>query len=339
MSVYDLFGFGNVAPGVPLDRGGISNGLDPSWQAGGMNEIAFMSWLDQFLNVALAEFEWSGLPDKVEARWIETCLMFRGNAVLFDMSGDRSGLFAVQPASSMAPLNMYGNPTEVLITPVNGAPIGPWTRHASHWGDPLSEPDCAICFDSLTRYPTITTLAYYARSCAELDRELDLHLSQLVGPWIAETDERQRGALVNAFKQITGHEPLVVTSNRSTITDGLRVFDTRVEYRGTDLLDAQARRADQAMSRIGVQNGFTNKKERLIQKEQSANDEQIMLIRQSRKSCRELFCEQANALFGLNMSVRWRVDRDADGNVDMGEGESYAGEASREDGSELPVLS
>ena len=321
---------------------GMDGSLRPGWQTAELNQLAYFAWLDEFVQVALSQFSWEGLPDSIDPRFVEWCLLYYGNCCLFDMSADGSGQIAAQPCTWAGPGNLYLNPTEVLITPITGelASLGaPWTRHASWWGDPSGEvrkPDCVVIFDSLTRYPVIQSLTYYARSCADLDRTLDVHLSQLVMPWIGTCDERQRSAIVNYYKQITGHEPCVVVADRSTITEDLRVLDTRVDYIGSDLLDAQARRADQAFTRLGVQNGFTNKKERLIRDEQASNDEQIMLLRKSRMDARQRAADQAREVLGLNLKVRWSVDRDADGQVDMGQmsgGDSDAGTAPGEDNS------
>lgn len=310
--------------GLPVNMGSDGSILG-GWQTAELNTMAYWSWLDEFVQVALSQFNWEGLPDSIDSRFVEYCLLFYGNCCLFDMSDDGRGLWAAQPCTWAGPGNLYLNPTEVFITPITGelANLGaPWTRHASWWGDPAGtakKPDCVVIFDSLTRYPVINSLMYYARSCADIDRTMDVHLSQLVMPWIGTCDERQRAAITNLFKQVTGHEPFVIKADRSTITEDLRVQQTRVDYIGSDLLDAQARRADQAFTRLGVQNGFTNKKERLIRDEQASNDEQIMLLRRSRMQARERAAEQARDILGLDLRPVWSVDRDADGTVDMGQ--------------------
>lgn len=310
--------------GTPINMGA-DGALTGGWQTAELNTMAYWAWLDEFVQVALSQFEWDGLPDSIDPRFVEYCLLFYGNCCLFDMSEDGRGLWAAQPCTWAGPGNIYLNPTEVFISPITGelASLGaPWTRHASWWGDPAGEvrkPDCVVVFDSLTRYPVLNSLMYYARSCADIDRTMDVHLSQLVMPWIATCDERQRSAIINYYKQVTGHEPCVVVADRSTITEDLRVSQTRVEYVGSDLLDAQARRADQAFTRLGVQNGFTNKKERLIRDEQASNDEQIMLLRKSRIDARKRACDQMRDVLGLDVSVSWSVDRDGDGKVDMGQ--------------------
>ena len=74
-----------------------------------------------------------------------------------------------------------------------------------------------------------------------------------------------------------------------------------------------------ALTMLGVDNTNTEKRERMIDAEATANNEDIMLMRRSRLATRRRFCAQVNERFGLNLSVKYGVPHEREGSsVDMG---------------------
>jgi hypothetical protein len=62
------------------------------------------------------------------------------------------------------------------------------------------------------------------------------------------------------------------------------------------------------MTFLGVNNANQDKKERLVESEVGANDEQIEQARFNMLDARKLACKKINAMFGLNIDVKFRND-------------------------------
>ena len=77
-------------------------GLDPThglpvfWEAPVLDRDASMIYEDQLMAIAMSRFEWRGLPDTCDARYLEWCLLAEGCATLAVSNGSLFCLMAVQ---------------------------------------------------------------------------------------------------------------------------------------------------------------------------------------------------------------------------------------------------
>lgn len=85
-----------------------------------------------------------------------------------------------------------------------------------------------------------------------------------------------------------------------------------------------------ALTMLGVDNTNTEKRERMIDAEATANNEDIMLMRRSRLATRRRFCEQVNERFGLHISVKYGVPHEREGSADVDMG-GYDGDENPDD--------
>lgn len=292
------------------------------WQTDAANGMAVLGWLDYFADMALTSFEWRNLPDGVEGRAIEVCMLYQG---LGGMFMDDSGAFRFAPASPIGVEDMNYDPVEVEFVAPNGR--GRWRRRCTadyaigpdgtlYWADE----DAAVLYDNTSRVPLMAYIDMYAHRIAKMDRVVDVNIGAQMTPWIARTSEMGRKDIINKVVQITGNEPVVVENEMMRDDTSLDVLHTDAPFVSDKVLDVQARTANQLYTILGIDNVFSTKKEREVNSEVAGNNEQVMMRRKSRLYQRERFCERCNRLWGLDMSVAWSVDHDGDGEVDMSSG-------------------
>lgn len=290
-----------------------------NWQTNDLNFFTAYNWMQYFINVALTEFEWTNLPDGITPFAIETCLLYQGLGGIFR---DELGKLVFAPATPVGRLSAYYEPERVRFILPNGN--GSYERsnssayHVLDDGTTVYEDrSCVTLFDNMSRYPLMAFIDLAARRVAKCDRVVDVNVSAQMTPWVGRAGEMGRRDLYNKMMQITGNESVILESDLMMDDKSIEVLKTDAPFVADKVLDIQARIVNQLFTTLGIDNSFTNKKEREIISEVQANNEQIMLSRKSRMIQRERFCDEANALFGTNISVAWSVDHDNNGLVDM----------------------
>ena len=286
------------------------------WQAGMTNSRTQHYWLHRLRCLALSAFEWVNVPEDIDPRFIELCMLDYGMGGLFDMSSDGSTLvdsrrmFAFAQAAPISRLNMYWNPNKVRLIPANGGL--PWLRHAYWYTQALFDKtiklnpaDSVILFDNINRTHILPMLMMFARRLAHIDRIIDINLHAQATPYILSGPEEARKDMVNYYKMLGGHEPAII-KNKTSVFD-VSVLQTDAPYVADKLLFAQNTILNQALDLLGVNNTTTDKRERMIVSEIQSNNEDIALMRRSRLWTRQEFCEKANKIFGLDMSVHYAV--------------------------------
>lgn len=303
-----------------------------NWQANDLNFFTAYNWLQYFVNVALTEFEWSGLPDGITPFAIETCLLYQG---LGGMFMNDVGKLVFAPATPVGRLSEYYEPERVRFVLPNGGGTYERTNKASYHvtedGQTVYEDrSCVTLFDNMARYPLMAFIDVAVRRVAKCDRVVDVNVSAQSTPWIARAGEMARKDMYNKMMQITGNESVILESDLMCDDKSIEVLKTDAPFVADKVFDAQTRIMNQLFTVLGIDNSFSTKKERQIISEVQSNNEQIMLSRKSRMIQRQTFCDEANLLFGTDIQVAWSVDHDGDGMVDMG-ADSQIGERVYED--------
>lgn len=302
--------------GMPCDR-------PPEWwQSDLANYDTTAYWRDLLVTSAVTAFEWSNLPDGIDSRWIEMTLLFNGMGGFFEKI---PGQLAFSSGAVVGRYDMYMNPEEVNFVSSNGT--GTWTRRTRERitrddsGEITIEPITATWgYDNSLRIPLFWHIQNAAQRLGRFDRLIDINTAAQATPWIAEATEESRQDIVNFSKQVTGFEPLVVVGN-NFFTDGsnLHLFNTDAPFVVDKLQDARTRELNLIYTLLGIDNQFSTKREREVSAEIDSNNEQIMILRQSRLQYRQKLAEETNELFGTDISIRWSVAHDMNGDVDMGD--------------------
>jgi len=254
-----------------------------------LNDLTYKTIFDKFKMIAVNMFEWSGLPDGIDEKYVEEYLFNNGQAIFFR---DPSMSHMCLKADNGAELNVYGEPLGWWATGFN--------YHKYYDSD-----KCVIISNNKLRIPTINFIMFYANKLTEAERTMDVNVKACKTPFIFACDDKDVLSFKQIFAKVDGNEPAIY-ADRGLNLDSLQVFQTGVKFLGNELQDYKHTVENELLTFLGVNNTPVDKKERLITDEAKSNDELIQSFAEIQLEAREKACEEINAMFGLNVSVKLR---------------------------------
>ena len=105
----------------------------------------------------------------------------------------------------------------------------------------------------------------------------------------------------NLFNRILGFQPVVEVRNTFD-PNSIQTLDTRVDFKGTELLDCLKAVWAEALSMLGI-TAETTKKERLLNNEITIDRQEDIISLNSRLLNRVEFCNKMNKRYGFDLSV------------------------------------
>lgn len=264
-----------------------------------VNDDTYVDFLERLKKVAISMFEWINLPESMDARYLELCLYYLGQAALLKNS---NGIFINTKACSAGKLNIYELPTEINCYSVEFN-----TNKKLYDGfnfnefNPIEPSEyCVYVLNNQNRCATAWTLELFAYRLWLAQRTADTNITVNKMPFIVSVPENQRLTMENLINQIDENRPAVFGTKElaSTIKDDLRVLPTNPPFIADKLNDYKKEIWNEALTFLGI-NNLNEKKERLITDETNSNNELINLNLQSYLTPRKEACRQFNKLFGL----------------------------------------
>jgi hypothetical protein len=257
-----------------------------------MTERMYMRILTE---LATNRFKWVGLPDTIDARFLELTLFYNALAVFYwDRDFDR---YLVLRASGAGPTNFYDNPTSFTVT--GGAMIN----------KTLGPKNCVPIWSNYLRTPDLDIVLVYSKKLANIDRTIEIASDNMRQNKLVTTTEDQRLSWVNILRQMMEGQP-VIFGTRQLQMEELNVFDLAPHPETLPNLQvAKTKIWNECMTYLGINNANQEKRERLVADEVSANDQQIAATRAINMNAREQACEQINRMYkGLDVSVQFNLD-------------------------------
>lgn len=271
-----------------------------------MNSETYFDYVERFKKICLSMFEWVNLPDSMNARYLEECLYYKGQASL--LKDELYGFINTQCASN-GYLNIYGLPTSLncysyqynsirnLYTGLNGT----------------EDKDCILVMNNWQRIPTASTIELFCQRLAEAEMTAQVNIKAQKTPVLIVVDENQRLMMENLYSQYDGNRPFIM-GDKNQVGDGVvKSINTGAPFIADKIMEYKKQIWNEALQFLGINTLQTEKKERLITDEASSNNELINLNLQSMLIPRQEACKQFNKLFGLEgtdkeISVRVRSD-------------------------------
>lgn len=253
------------------------------------NDQTYLDYFKRLRLLALSMFEWENLPDSVSQRFLEQTLFEMGKAIwVYDPSLGHLGL-RVTPAGN---LNVYGDPVK-------------FQAYSIGYSKFYDADQCVMIRNNYDMLPTVSTLSLFAQRLTEVERTLDVNIKALKTPVLVLCEDRQRLTLKNLYHQVDGNEP-VIYADKSLNPDAIKVLRTDAPFLADKLMLYKHDLWNDALTFLGINNANTDKKERLITDEATANDQMIELSAQTMLLTRQKACDEINDMFGLNVSVKLR---------------------------------
>jgi hypothetical protein len=263
-------------------------------QAEWLNDQTYLMYYDMLYDYALSMFEWEGLPDEINKRFLEKTILDNGSAVFFN--DDQFGYMAM-PVVPKGYVNPYLEPIQYEAVSVG-------------YNKSLDLDTGVIIWNNYSRKSIKPILEAFAFRLYKVERAMDVNIAQQKFPLIVMTDESQRMTMQNLMEKWDGNELFIFGNKKGFDPESVKALPTGVPYVADKLMEYRHNLWNNAMTFLGIGNAKQDKKERLVSDEVSANDEQIMSSRYVMLRARQDACELINKKFGLNVSVDFKLNLD-----------------------------
>ena len=270
-----------------------------------MNTQTYFDYVERFKKICLSMFEWVNLPESMNARYLEECLYYKGQAAL--LKDSKYGYINTQAASN-GYLNIYGLPTSLTCFSFGYQEY----RNLYTGLDGTEDKDCVLVMNNWQRIPTASTIELFCQRLSEAEQTAAVNIKAQKTPVLIVVDENQRLMMENLYSQYDGNRPFIF-GDKNQVGDGVvKSISTGAEFIADKVMEYKKQIWNEALQFLGINTLQTEKKERLITDEASSNNELINLNLQSMLIPRQEAAAQFNKLFGLTgdkaISVRLRSD-------------------------------
>ena len=261
----------------------------PFWNSAKANNSTFLQYYNRLTDLAISQFEWTNLPPTCDARFLELALFADGMAVFF--KDEILGYLTLQ--------TMIGGPLDVYRIPIIRR------AYASNgYNVELDNTNSVLIFNNNLHINSLLDIEMYAWRLYEIQRAIDVNVKGQKTPKVLTCEESQRLTLVNLMKKYDGNQPFIF--GKKGLAQQLETLDISTPYVSDKLQVLKQLVWDEAMTYLGISNSNTSKRERLNTAEIRTSMGDVEAQRYTRLSERERACDKINAMFGLNVGVRYR---------------------------------
>lgn len=261
--------------------------------AGDMTQLTFSDYYTRMEMLAQSVFEWKGLPQGINPAHIEKYLFNEGCCMFFK---DPELGWMVTKCLQAGDLNYYDEPIELFPEATNYMKVQSYTNGEN----------CVLICNNIKMLPTRRTTRLYAARITEIQRTADINIIAQKTPVIVKGSEKQRLSLKAVIRQWFGNEPLIF-GDKTLDTTEMKVLNTAAPFVADKLAIEKNKLWNEYMTFLGVDNANTDKKERSVDDEIQANNEQIELSGHVMLQAREWAAEAISALCGEKVSVSVRA--------------------------------
>jgi hypothetical protein len=251
-------------------------------------------YYQRLVDYALSMFEWEGLPKEINKRFLELTLLDNGSAVFFK---DEALGHMAMPVAPKGYVNAYLEPIQYEAVSVG-------------YNKDLDLETGVIIWNNYSRTSMKPILESFAYRLYKVERAMDVNIGQQKFPVVFLTEESQRLTMQNLMEQYDGNEPFIFGNKKGFDPNSVQALQTGVPFVADKLMAYKHNLWNEAMTFLGIGNAKQDKKERLVEAEVSANDEQIQSSRYVMLRARQEACEKINDMFGLNISVDFKLNID-----------------------------
>lgn len=264
-----------------------------SWDSAISNDRTYLMYYNRLRDYALAMFEWEGLPDTVNKRFLELKMLEVGQVIFHN---DPEFGFMVAPVMVGGTINHYEEPTSYKAVSIG-------------YNRDVSPDKGVVIWNNYSRTSILPILETYAFRLYQVEKTMDVNINAQKTPVLILADESQRLTMQNLYMQYEGNEPFIFGNKSGFDKDAVQVLKTDAPFVSDKLMEYKHNLWNEAMTFLGVGNAKQDKKERLVSDEVAANDEQIQTSRFHMLQARQDACEQINKMFGLNVSVDFKLNK------------------------------
>lgn len=257
-----------------------------------MNNETYVDYLERMKKICLSMFEWQNLPTSMNARFIEMCLFYNGQAAL--LYDDDYGYINTMAADG-GYINIYGLPTELICYSYRFNQRRP--LYMTDTGEEKGK-ECILVMNNYERVPTAATVNLFALRLAEAQRTADVNIKAQRTPILLTTDQKQLFTLKKMYEEYDGNTPAIFADKNVITPDALKAIKTDAPFIGREIMDYKREIWNEFLTFMGISN-LSEKRERMVTNEIDSNNELVNLNLQALLIPRKEACRQFNEKYGL----------------------------------------
>ena len=270
-----------------------------------LNNDTYKDYLERIKKIALSMFEWENLPDTMNARYLEMCLYYKGQAAL--LYDNNYGFINTQAADS-GYINIYGLPT--LLNCFSYSYNSMRNLYVPDSGEG-KDGECILVMNTFERVPTAATVELFAYRLSQAQRSADTNVSVTRSSQLLLTDQKQYFTLKKMYEEYDGNTPAIFADKNLITPESIKAIKTDTPIMLKELMDYKREIWNECLTALGVSN-LNEKRERMVSAETDSNNEVVNLNLQSFLIPRQKAAEEFNKKFGLtgDKAIKVRVRSD-----------------------------
>lgn len=267
-------------------------------------QLEYKTWC---LKKLFGAFEFGGIPDEWDYDYMLTNLFIHGYIAITDTSAG-----VVPLRCGVTGIDIFDHPTRAIFA---NAVLGNFERNL--YGDNPAT-DCALVkiqYDFMGVMPIVDR---YAALLALCDNSIAVNLRNSKVAFIGLVSSKQQAATFEKmYRDIDSGKPAVYAKKSDGLTtDDIYYNHVRETYIANDVQLLKQSIKNDFLTEVGLNNANTDKRERLIVDEVNANNDEVQAnVQHWIDNIREGL-KRANALFGLELSVKLRKFDGNEGGAD-----------------------
>ena len=282
----------------------------PPWieNAKYFTSVTYSTWFNRLYNIAISRFEWLNLPDTCNEKFIEQVLFFNGFMVGYKDTALNS--FLIMPCTNNSVLDIFGYPAKVNAYGYNGYMAQNLTPYTITLVQEPRRADAALLYANYSRCPDLPAVLYFARKLTKIDRTIDVNINVQKTPYIISCGENQRLSVANMFNKVDNFEPAIITTKFYGLNGEkpINVMDLKPPFVADKMQTLKRQVYQEALTYLGIEANTSEKAERQVTEELTANMGETESMRQSPLASRKQFCKEFNKIYGTNIDVKFRSD-------------------------------
>lgn len=258
-------------------------------------QLVFRMYQRKLLEVAVSRFKWTGLPETVDARFLELTLNVNGLAVIRETEEFPPMAYRAAPRGIN---NIQDNPTGYLLYQDGLRKI-----------DEVSalEPLVPV-WSSLLRYPDLDVINYHAGMVCELMTTFRSNTINMRTPTIFYVSADNKLSAENIQRQIVEGQPFIKAFDDMgrSLQDMIGIVNLGIHETALQRIKASKNEIwRDCLTMLGISNVPTDKKERLVTDEVQGNEGEVERFREISLIPRKLAAEKISKMFDVSCSVEW----------------------------------
>lgn len=267
--------------------------------------LLMQSYIRYYLNRLQSMFKWSGLPDTIPARWLESYLLVDGYCCVINTD---KGLIATNGGIGADP-NEYYIPTKFIVS--NPYIPNEYSAGRNYTVNTLDGSDDAV-FVRNDIY-TIGLMPMLVKYCSQMvENDISMNIADIMArasvALSAADDQTKASAelwlkkLIKGEIGIIGETPFLVANQEQSLrTNPIGTVAGTL----TDLIEYHQYLKAGLFNEIGLNSNYNMKREAINSNESQLNDDALHPFIDTMLECRKEAAEQINKMFGTSITVEF----------------------------------